>query len=92
MENKNCSYSALTTLPVVLLPNTVEFKRLLLKHKNACIHEHYQNGDIKTKIWKATRFTERANVIHNVRSRPEYRQRAWQELGLVKVVCEVPNE
>lgn len=81
-------YSA--SLPIELIPNDSEdFLQLLLKTKEAEIITYYQNGTKDSKIWNASKMTSESNVIHNLRSRPEFRNPSWQNANIIKVVVEV---
>jgi hypothetical protein len=81
-------YSA--SLPIELIPNDSEdFLQLLLKTKEAEIITYYQNGTKDSKIWNASKMTSESNVIHNLRSRPEFRNPSWQKANIIKVVVEV---
>ena len=81
-------YSA--SLPIELIPNDSEdFLQILLKTKEAEIITYYQNGTKDSKIWNASKITAESNVIHNLRSRPEFRNPNWQKANIIKVVVEV---
>jgi hypothetical protein len=81
-------YSA--SLPIELIPNDSEdFLQILLKTKEAEIITYYQNGTKDSKIWNASKMTAESNVIHNLRSRPEFRNPNWQKANIIKVVVEV---
>lgn len=81
-------YSA--SLPIELIPNDSEdFLKLLLKTKEAEIITYYQNGTKDSKIWNASNMSAKSNVIHNLRSRPEFRNPNWQKANIIKVVVEV---
>lgn len=81
-------YSA--SLPIELIPNDSEdFLKLLLKTKEAEIITYYQNGTKDSKIWNASNMIAKSNVIHNLRSRPEFRNPNWQKANIIKVIVEV---
>ena len=74
------------TLPITLCPQSKEdFKKALLRTKEAFITEMYQDGRKEVHPWHAKKITERSNILHNLRSRPKYRQGIWQEMGITKV-------
>ena len=66
-------------------PRPDDFKDRLLERREAVIEVHYGNGNIDRRTWIANRFIETSNVFGNLRSRPEFRQGRWQELGIIKV-------
>jgi hypothetical protein len=73
-------------LPITLEPSqSSEFRRQLLAYRRAQITTFYNDGRVEHRPWDASRFSETSNVMGNLRSRPEYRQGAWQESGIVKV-------
>ena len=75
-----------STLPITLdPPNSSDFRDALLLTKRAWIIESYADGSKKKRQWNAQNMGPRSNVIGNLRSRPEYRQGAWQEAGLVSL-------
>ena len=77
------------TLPIEFIPaDQGEFKRLLLAHGNATIHEYYSDGRVKDIPWRAEKMSETSNVIGNLRSRPDYRKGTWQRLGIKRLVVE----
>lgn len=82
--------NASQTLEILLYPNdTDEFKELLLLYKSAYIKTIFKNGISEVKEWKAEKFTESSNVIGNLRSRLEFRQGNWQDLGIERVEVEI---
>lgn len=86
--SESSSYGA--SLPIELIPNDSEnFLQILLKTKEAEIITYYQNGTKDSKKWNASNMTAKSNVIHNLRSRPEFRNPNWQKANIVKVVVEV---
>ena len=73
-------------LPISLAPpHPDEFKARLLESREAVIEVYYSNGNVDQKTWNAHRFRETSNIFGNLRSRPEFRQGRWQEMGIVKV-------
>ena len=80
-------------LPITLIPSDQgEFKQAFIAAGLAEIREYYQDGHCKTKPWRKRGyggFTEKSNVIGNLRSRPEYRAGTWQESGIVRIEVEV---
>jgi len=73
-------------LPITLDPPTVDdFRARLLDRKVAKITTFYEDGRTEERPWIASRFTETSDVFGNLRSRPEFRQGAWQSRGIVKV-------
>lgn len=83
------NYSS-TILPIELNPQgESEFKRKLLITKQAFITTYYANGTSERKKWKANSFQETSGVLGNLRSRPEFRNGKWQELGIIKVFVSI---
>ncbi len=83
------NYSS-TILPIELNPQgESEFKRKLLITKQAFITTYYANGTSERKKWKANSFRETSGVLGNLRSRPEFRNGKWQELGIIKVFVSI---
>jgi len=79
-----------TVLPIELNPSgESEFKRKLLITKKAYITTYYANGTNERKPWKANSFKETSGVFGNLRSRPEFRNGKWQELGIIKVFVSI---
>jgi hypothetical protein len=79
-------------LPIELIPNNIEvFLETLLKTKKATITTFYKNGKQEDKTWNASRMNAESSVIHNLRSRPEFRNPNWQKANIIKVVVEVNN-
>ncbi len=73
-------------LPITLEPSDPDlFKQELLISKKAEIEIIYSDGRIEQKQWNATRFRFSSNVIHNLRSRPEFRSGNWQARGIQRV-------
>ena len=75
-----------TTLPITLDPQKPnDFLTALIRTKEAWIEDTYNDGRKEVKRWDASRMRPSSNVIGNLRSRPEYRQGAWQRNGIVSV-------
>ena len=84
------SNAKLEILPIELIPSNIEeFKIELLNSKEALLHMFYNNGKEELKIWHAERFSEKSDVIGNLRSRAEFRKEGWKKSGLIKVVVSV---
>lgn len=80
-------------LPITLEPAPVErFKEALLRRKSADIEVRFLDGRSETRSWNASRFSEESNVFANLRSRPEFRQGAWQSAGIAKVHVRVRDD
>jgi hypothetical protein len=58
------------------------FKARLLDTKMARMTIHYQDGRTEDKIWYAENFTESANLLSNLRSRPQFRKGEWRRRGI----------
>jgi len=77
-------------LPIELNPSSEsDFKRRLLLTKTAYITTYYKNGTSQQKLWNAQRFRETSGVLGNLRSRPDFRNGKWQELGIEKVYVSI---
>lgn len=77
-------------LPISLVPPSPEaFKKELLTTRKARIITIYRNGEEEARLWHASNFSASSNVLGNLRSRPEFRQGNWQELGIAKVRVEI---
>lgn len=73
-------------LPITLEPSqSAEFKLQLLACRHAQITTFYNDGRVEHHPWDASRFSDTSNVMGNLRSRPEFRQGAWRQSGIVKV-------
>jgi hypothetical protein len=82
------------TLPITLdPPNSEDFRSALLRTKKAWITVSYQDGGREVRPWNATRMKPTSNIIGNLRSRPEFRNGAWQKHGIasVRVSIEHPD-
>ena len=81
---------ASSTLPIEFIPaDRNEFKRLLLAHGNAVIHEHHSDGSVIDVPWRAAGMSETSNVIGNLRSMTNYRKGTWERLGIDRLVVEI---
>lgn len=79
-------YSSSDFLPISLdPPRPKDFKTQLLERRKAVIEVLYEDGTVDRRPWNALRFHETSNVFGNLRSRPEFRQGAWQSNGIVKL-------
>lgn len=74
------------TLPIALEPrNPEDFKTALLRTKEAWIEVSYQDGRSEVKHWNAGRMRPTSNILRNLRTRPEFRNGAWQKEGITSV-------
>ncbi|MBC5842638.1 type I restriction enzyme HsdR N-terminal domain-containing protein [Flavobacterium sp. F-380] len=90
-QPKDSNYSS-TILPIELNPpGEYEFKRKLLAAKKAYITTFYANGTNDRKLWNANSFKESSLVLGNIRSRPQFRNGNWQELGIIKVFVSIDS-
>lgn len=77
-------------LPIYLVPSDpTTFKKELLRTRKAHIKITYVNGDERIKHWDVSNFSASSNVLGNLRSRPQFRQGKWQQLGITKVTVEI---
>ena len=75
-----------TSLPITLdPPGTADFKEALMRTKRAWFVESYSDGSKEVLPWNAQNMGPSSNVLGNLRSRPRYRQGAWQKAGLVRL-------
>ena len=73
-------------LPITLEPpGSDDFLSALLRTKEAWIEIFYRDGSREVRHWKATQMKPTSNVIRNLRSRPEFRNDAWQKYGIASV-------
>ncbi len=82
------------TLPITLAPSPeADFKDALMRTKRAWIITTYQDGREDVSLWKADKISASSSIIPNLRSRPRFRQGAWQENGIasVRVCIDHPN-
>jgi hypothetical protein len=77
-----------SVLPVTLIPQEPEFKRIILWTHKAQIHITYEDGRSEIRTWNISQITERSNIVGNIRSRPEFRSASWRAKGIksVKVI------
>ncbi|MCA9178886.1 MAG: hypothetical protein KDB14_30695 [Planctomycetales bacterium] len=74
------------TLPISLTPSPASvFKEALLRNKRAWITVHYEDGRQEVSEWTAENFKATSNVLGNLRTRPNFRQGAWQKHGIRRV-------
>ena len=74
------------TLPITLEPpNSEDFLAALLRTKRAWIEISYRDGRTEVRPWNATQMQSTSNVLGNLRSRPEFRNRAWQQNGIASL-------
>ena len=81
-------------LPITLEPpKSDNFLSALLRTKEAWIEVFYEDGKREVRHWRATQMKSTSNVIGNLRSRPEFRNDAWQKYGIasVRVSIEHPS-
>jgi len=77
-------------LPIFLVPSDpTTFKRELLRTRRARIKITYANGHERIKHWNVSNFSPSSNVFGNLRSRPQFRQGKWQQLGITQVTVEI---
>ena len=82
-------------LPITLdPPDSDDFLSAILWTKEAWIEVSYQDGRREVRHWRATQMKPTSNVIGNLRSRPEFRNEAWQKFGIasVRVSIEHPDD
>lgn len=69
---------------MILVPSDVGiFKKLLLSKKQAKIKLTFRDGHIEIKEWNARSFTEKSDVLNNIRSKTWWREK--DSLGIIKV-------
>ena len=86
ISDKTVPRAAESLLPIKLdPPRATDFKRQLLVRRSAEISVYYSDGRIVKRPWDASKFLETSNLMGNLRSRPEFRQGAWQAAGIIKV-------
>ena len=74
------------TLPITLEPpNSEYFLAALLRTKKAWIEVSYKDGRKEVRPWNATQMKFTSNVLRNLRSRPKFRNRAWQQYGIASL-------
>ena len=85
-SRRGSSQQGTATLPITLAPpNSADFRDALLRTKEAWIEVWYQDGGRDVRHWDATWMKPTSNIIGNLRSRPEFRNGAWQEHGIASV-------
>lgn len=84
------NYQHRTILPIYLDPERPEvFKTKLIETKKAHILVFYKDGTTSKMIWNAHNITENSDIIGNLRSRPQFRSRNWQELNISHINVKV---
>ena len=79
-------YQRNPTLPITLEPSHPEdFLAKLLRTRRAWIEVSYRDGRKEVCPWTATQMKPTSNVLGNLRSRPEFRNRAWQQNGIASL-------
>lgn len=68
-------------VPNFFPPDMRQFKAFLLRSKKAYVLLHYSNGSRKKYEWNIYRFTDKSDVLNNLRS--GY-LRNWREKGIVR--------
>lgn len=82
--NVNNSGVRSNQVPIILEPFDVEiFKKHLLSKKQANIKLTFSDGHIEIKDWNARSFTEKSDVLNNIRSKTWWREK--DALGIIKV-------
>ena len=75
-----------SVLPITLDPEHQEdFLAALLRTKLAWFQVFYADGRRGVRPWNADRMSPSSNVMHNLRSRHEFRQGNWQKAGIVRL-------
>ena len=91
-QTRNAQQGAV--LPITLEPpKSDNFLSALLRTKEAWIEVFYEDGKREVRQWRATQMKSTSNIIGNLRSRPEFRNDAWQKYGIasVRVSIEHPS-
>ena len=65
------------------------FKARLLDTKMAKMTIHYQDGRAEDRIWNAANLKATSNLLGNLRSRQEFREREWQRRGISRVSLKI---
>ena len=74
------------TLPITLEPaNSKDFLTALLRTKEALIEVRYTDGRKEVRRWDAAHMKPSSSVLGNLRSRPEFRNGAWQKNGITGI-------
>ena len=77
-------------LPITLEPSPeAAFRKALLRQQHAWIVEEYRDGRKEVRRWDARNMGATSGVIGNLRSRSQYRQGAWQELGIKSLTVSI---
>lgn len=73
-------------LPITLEPRGEDaFRSAILKTRLAWIDVLYSDGSAKRQLWRANKLAAGSLILGNLRSRPEFRQGAFQKAGIVAV-------
>ncbi|MDD6627131.1 MAG: UvrD-helicase domain-containing protein [Lachnospiraceae bacterium] len=73
-----------SNVPIILEPqDVIEFKKMLLINKKARFKITFKDGRVEMKNWTAKDFTEKSDVLNNIRSKTWWREK--DKLGIVKV-------
>ena len=70
-------------------PSPQKFKEQLLLQKMAWIVEIYLDGRRVVQPWNASKISQTSIVVRNIRSRPRYRQGAWQREGIQSLIVSI---
>ena len=76
-------------LPIRFDPPGPGFKGQLLSAREAWVTTYYADGRVESRRWDASRMSTASNVIGNLRSRPEYRNPMWRQLGISRVLATI---
>ena len=81
-----------STLPITLDPqDSADFLDALLRTKEEWLEVSYSDGRKEVRRWDASRMSRSSNVIGNLRSRPEFRNRTWQKNGIASLRVSVEH-
>jgi len=90
LSSKTTDYKKYDKLPIEIIPHNIdEFKKQFIELGVAKLCYHFSDGHIEEKIWEKRYFTETANLMANLRGRPEARKEKWKQMGIVKLVCKI---
>lgn len=77
-------YDDMFVYGIILVPSDIGiFKKLLLSKKQTKIKLTFRDGHIEIKEWNARSFTEKSDVLNNIRSKTWWREK--DSLGIIKV-------
>ena len=77
------------TLPIQMDPSGTAFREQLVANKQAWLSIYYGDGRIQSRRWDASRISPQSNIIANLRSRPDFRNPKWRELGITQVLVTI---